>query len=323
MKHKVVLITLIFILLGNTACTPPTQIPPSSLKIPWVLWPGWYPILIAQEQGFFQKHGVTVEPVFYEVYSDIQGDFISGKLDGGLQTIFEVLVMESQASPANAHVVMITDISEGADAILAGPAIQTVADLRGKKVGVKIGSFAEVLVRRMLEDNGLTINDVVLVDTEPENLLEDLQTAQIDAGHTYEPFISEAQNKGYHTLYSTADAPGLIANVLVFRESVLQDRPEDIRAFIAAWQEAVNWWQQHPEEGNALIARLTGQKPEDISLKGIELFNYDKNVQSFADTQSTTSLTYYTQYNLDFLRETGAITRMPDIQQLFDSSYLK
>lgn len=308
---------------GGSQATPVR--PP--LKVAWVLWGGWYPIVIAQQQGLFEKHGVQVEPVFYQIYSDIPSDFASGKVDGGFFALFDILPLESHAkiaaSQASDRVVMMTDDSEGADAILAGPGIASVADLKGRRLGVKIGSYAEVLIARMLENNGLTSRDVQFVNVDPENALGALASGTVDAAHSYEPFVSLTKAQGYRVIYSSADAPGVIPNVLAFRGDVLRDRPEDVRAFIAAWFEAQDYWLANRTEGDALIAAATGQKPKDISLVGIKIQNQADNLNAFRPGQDLTSLYFTTQFSLDFLVKSGAVSSAPDVNNLLDPSFLK
>ena len=52
-----------------SACSGISKSERSPLKVEWTLWWGDYTIIIAREKGFFEKHGVEVELIFYEVFS--------------------------------------------------------------------------------------------------------------------------------------------------------------------------------------------------------------------------------------------------------------
>jgi ABC-type nitrate/sulfonate/bicarbonate transport system substrate-binding protein len=301
-----------------SACGAPAAQAKPPLKIGWSLWPGWYPIVIAQEKGFFAKHNVEVEPVFYSAYAATLPEFSSGKLDGVGLVVGDVIPLIKKN---NAKIVMVTDNSNGADVIMAGPEVNSPADLRGKRIGIGLGTFGEVLARQMLAANNLSLGDVALVQAAPEDVPSDLGT-NIDAGHTFEPFSSEARQKGYHPIFSSADVPGLIADVLVFQTKTITERPEDIRAFLAAWFEALAWWQDHPAEGNTLIAKVTNQKAEDISIEGLKLFNQADNLAAFQLGKDTRSLYYTTQEYTKFYQNTGVLSALPDLKQLLDPSYL-
>jgi NitT/TauT family transport system substrate-binding protein len=145
----------------------------------------------------------------------------------------------------------------------------------------------------------------------------------VDAVHSYEPIVSQAESQGYHTIFSSAETPGLMPNVLAFSAAVMHNRPEDVKAFVAAWMEAQAYWQANPAAGDKIIADATGQKPEDISLKGIALRTLKDNQNAFKPGYDTTSIYYSAQLNLNFLIQSGNITKAPNTQVILDPSFLK
>jgi NitT/TauT family transport system substrate-binding protein len=312
-------IALLLLLAACTGAAAKPEHPP--LKVGWSLWPGFYPIVIAAERDLFAKHGVAVEPIFYELYAAQLPDLQASKLDGVPITLGDALLLEGRASDS-IRAVIITDHSTGADSIIATADIKTPADLKGKTIGVGLGSFGELLVRNMLQVEGLTIEDVTLININPEETTAAMPET-IQAGHIWEPFTSEALAQGHHIIFSSAETPGLISDVIVFRTEIVEERPEEVRAFVAAWFEALAWWQTHPEEGNAMIAKHTGLKPEEISTEGIRLLNLDDNLRAFAPGSDPTSLHVSGQVNADFLISAGGLTSAPDVERLLEPSFLK
>jgi NitT/TauT family transport system substrate-binding protein len=309
-----ILFIAVFIL---SACGAPAEQKPP-LKVGWSLWPGWYPLVIAQEKGIFEKHGVEVELTFYPLYNQTLSELDSGKVDAGALVVGDALPL---ATEGRTKIVLITDNSAGGDSIIASTDIASPVDLRGKRIGVGLGTFGEVLVREMLKRNNISVGDVTLVNVPPENLPAELGKT-VDAGHTYEPFTSEAIQKGYHTVFSSAETPGLIPDVFVFRSKVAAERPEEVRAFIAAFLEAQAWWLANPNEAAALIGQATGLTPADISTEGLRLFNRTDNVNAFQPGDDTTSIFFTTQLYSDFQIETGRLNFAPDLNQLLDASFL-
>ena len=309
-------IILVFLLTACGASAPVTERPP--LKVGWSLWPGWYPLVIAQEKGLFEKHGVEVELTFFPLYSQALPNLDTRKVDAATLVVGDVLPLASQGE---AKIVLITDTSDGGDSIMASSDVPSPADLRGKRIGVGLGTFGEVLVREMLERNHISVGDVTLVDVPPENLPAELGKT-VDVGHTYEPFTTEAVQKGYHTIFSSADTPGLIPDVFVFNSDVTAERPEDVRAFIAAFFEAQEWWIANPDEAAALIAQATGLTPADISTEGLKLFNRADNVNAFKPGEDTSSIYFTTQLYTNFQIQTGRLNSAPDLNQLLDASFL-
>lgn len=313
-----VLLVLAFVLAACGATAPAVERPP--LKIAWSLWPGWYPIAIAQEKGFFAKQGVNIEPVLYTTYTDIMPDFASGQIDGALLASADAILLEAQ-QPGFSRAILITDYSDGQDVIMATADVQTMADLKGKTLGALKDTFGEVLLLQMLKQNGVKRDEVTIVNIEPEKVPDSLGTL-IAAGHTFGPDITRAEKKGGHILFTSASVPGLIADLLSVRNSVAEQRPEDLRAFNAAWFEALAWWQANEVEGNAIIAKAAGLKPEEISYEGVKLFNLTDNQKAFRPGTELTSIHANAKLYTDFFGQAGIITKNPDFDKFIDPSFL-
>ncbi len=298
--------------------TSAAQRPP--LTVSWTIWPGYYPLAIAQQEGFFAKHGVAVKIVVYDAYTKAYTDYASGKLDGSEMVLGDLLLLLDKQ---DSRVVMVTDTSEGGDQVVATNDIRTVADLKGKRIGVHLGTYGELFVQKMLEANGLSLSDVTLVNINPEAVPAAFPTT-IDAGHSFEPFTSEAAAKGGHVIFTSTDTPGLIPNVFAFGSQVLQERPEDVRAFVTAWFEAVDWMNAHPDEAPNVVAQVTGLKPEDIWMDGGDkVFTLAESQAAMMHGTDYGSLYYTGEEYVKFLTVTGSLNAAPDLEKLIDPSFMK
>lgn len=315
----VVLVLLVTACVGAAAPPPEPEHPP--LKIGWNLWPGFYPMVIAQELKLFEKHGVKVESILTDSYATLAPDFIARKTDGVMFTWPDALVIDTRA-PDRARMVLVVDESAGADVVVATADIAKVTDLKGKHIGASLGSFGELLVRHMLQANGLTLDDVTMVNVGPE-AVPGAMPDSIQAGFTFDPHASQALAQGNHVVFSSAEAPGLISDVIIFRTEITQQRPEEVRAFIAAWFEAVAYWQANPTEGNAIIAKALGLKAEEISIEGLKLLNREDNLRAFQAGSDTTSLYVSGKVNADFLISSGGLSTAPNLERLLDPSFLE
>lgn len=322
-KHSLSLlfITIVFL----TACTligsPKLERPRPPLKFAYSPWVGYFPTAIAQEKGFFTAQGVKVQTFYLEADEPQLANLVAGKYDGMTAPLGNVVSVG--ANHLNLRVVLKIDQSDGADVVVAQPQIQSVLDLKGKKIGVDLGKFGELFVTRMLETSGLSTAQVTPIKANEQQVVTRLQTNEIQAGHTWEPFASKAVKSGARVLFTSKQTPGLIPDVIVFREQVLRDRPADIRAFVRAWFQAIEYWQSNPKEGNAIIGKVLNIPPATISLEGVKLLTLSDNQQGFTLNNSTDSLYYTAQLYVNFFVRTGGLTRPPDINQLLDPSFLK
>lgn len=318
-SSKIVFLFLLAVLLAS-ACGGATTPSPAPLRVGWSLWPGYYPMAIAAEKGFFEKQGVQVEPVFYSVYGNLAADLASGMIDGATMILSDILF---DSISGNVKVTLILDNSAGADQIVAASDIPGPQAVRGKRIGVQPGTISGMLlIRQMLEQNGIPPSEVTFIDVPPEKVPGAIP-GLIDLGYTFEPFTAEALDKGGKVIFTSADAPGVIVDVLAFRTEIVQNRPQDVKAFIAAWQEALQYWKDNLADGNAIIAAATGLKPEEISAQGVTLFDLPANRTAFMPGSDAASVYFTARKELQFLVDSGDVTNPVDVDKLLDPSFLK
>lgn len=318
-SHFLFFITLVIVTACNLISPPQPEHPP--LKFAYSAWPGYFPIAIAKEKGFFLQQGVNVETVILENGNGILADFSAGKFDGILSSLGEIIPIS--ATNPDLRLVLITAESAGADAVVAQPQIKSIADLKGKVIATGLGSFGELFVNRMLEINGLTSDQVTLVNAYGEQVPERLGMGVIQAGHSWEPYVSQMVKTGARVLFTSRQTPGLMPDVITFQGKVLRDRPTEIRAFIQAWFQALEYWQLNPKEGNAIIGKVLHISPETISPEGVKFLTLSDSRQAFSLGNTTDSLYYTAQLYANFYIQTGSLTRPPDINKLLDPSFIK
>ena len=314
----ILIITSTILAACGSASAPAAEKP---LRVAYTDWPGNYVTLIALQIGFFEEHGIAVEPVYYPTFSDSYIDLAIGKVDATSTVLIDLL---PAIKNNDLRAVMITDATEGVDSIVATPDIPSIYGLRGKRIGVELGTFGELLVIEMLTRANLDKSDVTLVNISPDQIPSAIPSL-IDAGHTRDPHTTKAIDSGNHIIFSTKDTPGLFPDVMTFRADVVQNRPEDVRAFVAAWFEAADYWLTNPQAGNTIVARYTGQMASEISTKGIHIYTLQDNLQAFAENPGSnlSSIYYVARFNLDFSIRAGYITTPPDLNIVLDPSFLK
>jgi NitT/TauT family transport system substrate-binding protein len=314
------------------ACTGPAATKPHSLKVAYTRRWGDYTMVIAKEKGFFTKYSVDVEPIYYEVSSKALPELASSQIDGGMLTLGDTI---SVSTYTELTAVAISD-DGGVSVIVAKPEIRSIADLKGKKIGVVLGSTYEILVREMLRAAFLQPKDVILVNLDPENVPQGLRDGKIDAGFIWQPYTVEATTAGNHILFSSTQASWfftsalvfrsdvIFANAIAFRSDVVKQRPDDIRNYLKAWFDAAQFRALNPQESNEIIAK-TLNIPLDQVTGDAQLFTLDENRNLYLDQPAgnAESIYQWAQLNADFLIRNGGLTRMPDLHQLFNPLYLR
>lgn len=307
---------MIFVL---TACSvfQPAEQESQPLRIEFTQWWGDYTLIIAEEKGFFEKYGIQVEPVYYEVFSDSFSDLASGQIDGALISVGDAINI-NRASPLK--VVAIYD-NGGADAVLVGPEITSIQDLRGKAIGFQPGSPYELTVANMLQSVNMDLSDVTVVKMNPEDALASLKSNQVQAAYTWEPYSSDAISNGYKTIYPLEQLY-LYPDMIVFNKYVVDQRPNDIRAFLKAWFEAVQYRQENPELARSIIADFLGSSIEEVQPDdNLKILTLEDNKALF-DIQSEKSIYAITKRTSDYLISIGSVIEQIDPLELLDPTYL-
>jgi NitT/TauT family transport system substrate-binding protein len=315
---KTLMIIVIFSML--TACgAPAPERPP--LRVEYSTWWGDYTIAVADSLGLFDKYGVNVETNHYDVYSDSFADMAADKIDVGLYGIGETLTLSSIAS---IKMVGIYD-NGGFNTLISSPDIRSINDLQGKRIGVLAGTVYELFVIQALSTAGLTAEDVTLVNLAPEEVLAELPN-NIQAAYTWEPATTEALAAGYKILYDSDKLTDFNApDGIVFRAAIVQERPDDVRAFLKAWYEAVDYRLANPEKSRQLIADYM-KIPVDqiVPDDNLKLYTLADN-QSFFKRQGSdqrSDINKAAESIAEYFIRSGILTGNPDFNELFDPSFL-
>jgi len=310
------------LLLPSLGCVPGSAVEArlERLQISYSQWPGYYPLVIAIEKGFLEKQGVEVELVTFRDTENHIAEVAAGKYDASLLSLGSSVVVAGR--DPRFRVVLALDQSAGADAVVAGPGIRTPADLRGKSVGTMLGSFGELFVLAMVRAGGLTPDDVTLVNITAPDVPAQLRAGKIDAGHTWEPYVSRATANGAHVVFTSRDSPGLIQDVAIFQHKTLRDRPAAVQGFVTAWLEAADFWLENPAAGDRIISQSLGIPLEECSLEGIELFTREHNRAAFGLEGDKGLLAAAARQYADFFVRSGNVSVTVDVDQLLDPSFL-
>lgn len=287
-------------------------------------WPGWFFWFLTEEKGFFEKHGVEVELKWFNVYSDSLQAIATGQVDANSQTLSDTLAPLSKDIGLKA--VLINDNSNGGDAVVASEGIDTVKDLSGKTIAAEMGTVIHLLLLTALAENGMSESDVNFVNMTVNDSGPAFISGRVDAASLWEPFqtIAVQEGKG-KVLFSSKDTPGLIPDLLVFREEVIENRPDDVQAIINAWFDTLAYFEANQEESIALMAEKAETSVEDfaLGLESIKIFTLEDNLNAFKEADNYESLVFTGDKTAEFLLKLDMISSLPDITQLLEPKFLQ
>jgi NMT1/THI5 like len=195
------------------------------IKIAHAIWAGYGRVFVAQEKGFFAQEGVEVTMINIDDRDAAFAALADGDVDAVLNTV-DALVRETLESSDRYVAVLALDDSLGGDGIVAHEDIRSIADLKGRMVGVDAsGTVSEFYLNVLLKEAGLSQDDIEVVALSAEDAGNAFVLGDIDVAVTWEPWLSLARAAEHgHLLADSSDHPGLIVDVLTSSPSVLEER---------------------------------------------------------------------------------------------------
>ncbi|MCO6413725.1 MAG: ABC transporter substrate-binding protein [Thiogranum sp.] len=234
------------------------------LKIGYSDWPGWVAWEVGVEKQWFKEAGVDVEFEWFDYVASMDA-FAAGQLQGVGMTNGDALV--TGATGARSVMVLVNDYSDGNDMVIGGPGIAGVKDLKGKKIGVEIGFVSHLLLLDALKNNGMTEADVELVNVPTNETPQVLSSGQVDAIVAWQPNSGMALKlvPGSKAIYTSADQPGLIYDVLAVSPESLAANREDWMKVLKVWYRIVAYINDPKTRGDAvkIMASRVGVPPEE------------------------------------------------------------
>ncbi|RTE08801.1 ABC transporter substrate-binding protein [Paenibacillus whitsoniae] len=294
------------------------------IKLALSPWPGWFVWYLVKEKGFFEKNGVNVELVWFPVYSDSLSALASGKVDANSQTLSDTLAPASKGIKLKA--VLVNDNSNGGDGVVVKPSVNSLTDLKGKKVATELGTVDHLLMLTALEKAGLGEKDVSYTNMTVNDAGPAFISGNLDAAVLWEPFLSKAIQEGKgKLLFSSKDTPGLIPDLLVFKEEITKNRPEDVKKILNAWFDALDYWKANPEEALQIMAKAA-ETPVDEYKAGVDsvkIFQLEDNVKAFQKADSLESLAFTSDKTANFLKGLDMLTAIPKPESFLDGHFVE
>jgi NitT/TauT family transport system substrate-binding protein len=266
MKHRAygqtlsLLAILAALLLG--ACTPAQQTSQNAtLKIAVLPILDALPMFVAQDKGYFEEQGLKVE--FIPVGSAAERDQVmaAGQADGMINDLVSTLLYNKDATQIQIVSFARTATPEFPQYRILAAGNSGITDSEGLKnvdIGISEGSVIAYTTDRLLEAEGLSPAEIktIAVPKIPDRLSL-LESGELKSANLPDPFGSLAIQGGAVLIVDDTKYPQYGSSEVSFRKAVIDENPEAVRGFLAAWEKAVKDINADPAQFEAL---LTEQK---------------------------------------------------------------
>ena len=193
----------------------------------------------AEGEGLF-------DPLKFSGWPELKEAFLSGHTRATFILAPMAIALREQGVPIK--IVYLGHRDGTALMVQKGSDIRTIADLRGKTVAVPNRySNQRLLIFRALNDAGMSIDDINLIEMPPPDMPAALYSKSVDAVTSGEPFMGQCELDGYgRVLYLTKDIwPQFISCVLAVHEDEIRDNPERIQRLVSGIADSGMWLEEN------------------------------------------------------------------------------
>ena len=286
------------------------------LRIAIQPWAGYQFMSLAGKEGWLPP-GIELlyTPTAVESIRNVE----RGDVHGAALTLDQALVLVDKGIALS--IVLITNVSAGADVLLVRPEIGTLADLRGKRIGAEATSLGTIMLAKMLQAAGLNRADVQVVEM-TEDHVQSWHAQEMDALLTYEPALGELRQLGLVPLFDTRSLPGEILDVLAIRRDAIDSYDSEVRALVAGHFRGLHEWRTNSLDVAHRLAPLMKVPADRVSesFQGLDLPDLDFN-RHYLDGPSPVLL----QTTVDIARtmqQAGMLKSAITTDGLFTAEYL-
>ncbi len=315
-KRRLLLLGLLLAML--VSCSSP--LPPLRISIQSD-WPSYGIAFIAQDQGLFAKYGVQVTLIPVPGYMESLKPYKEGQADAAFMVFADAIMFEAEGVSTRA--VYITEYSETGDILVGQPTLNSLSDLKGKKIAFEgFNSFSHLFVLKLLEKAGVREGEFEGSNLDSSKVLEQLQSSNISAGHVYGPAVSEALAKGYKMLGKAGDIRHLMMGGLAVNAKVVNTRRKEVQSVIKALVEAADWLKSFPSEGFGIIAKYAGISKEELetSIKRLHVLALPENQEML---KKGGPLFEGGKEIIDFFYQKGVLVKIPDLNTVIDGQFIQ
>jgi NitT/TauT family transport system substrate-binding protein len=278
-------------------------------------WPGYQFLFVARDEALLDA-SVVLAPARNS--SESMQRLREGRAHAAGLTLDEVLQLRDEG--IDLRVVLVFNVSDGADMVLAQPEFTAAEQLRGQRIGLEQTSLGALMLRKFLSHSGLHRDEVTLDYIELTEQRQAFEEGRVAALITFQPLAGQLQSLGARALLTTREMPPLIFDVLAVKHEALGQYPSHLRAAISAHFQVLAMLHSNPIDTSYRLARHLGVDGSAVmsSLRGIALPDIHRNVELLRSS----ALRSIADDLLQILAETGHVKTTGTDLPLFTADYL-
>lgn len=256
-----------------SACDKPTE----PFRVGTNIWIGYEPLYLAQDLGLYGE--APIRMVTLPNATEAQQALRAGVVEAAALTLDEALTMQQDG--VDLRVIAVMDTSHGADVLMAKPSVRSLADLKGKRVGVESTATGVLMLHEALASVKLGVQDITMVYLTVDQHEAAFRAGRIDAVVTFEPVRTQLLAQGAHALFDSSRIPGRIVDVLVTTGANSARHAETLGLLLRGHFQALEQLRADPLKAAAHMTVRQGLSAQQVvdSFQGLHIPSLQENRQ--------------------------------------------
>lgn len=243
----------------------------------------------SKDSRYYTDYGFLVDFIVLDDFNNCRNAFKSDEIDLMWATVDAFVTEVDGLKEYEPQVVFQADWSRGGDAVVVNRGINSVNDLKGKKIAFAEMTPSHTFLLWLLDAANLTYNDIIPVKVANAIDAADVfKKGQVDAAVVWSPDDADCVSKvpGSKVLQSTRDASNIIADVFVAKKKFVEKNKKDLVKLFEGWligASEINTSEAAKNEAAKILAEGLNQQ-EDFCLQAINnvrLCTYGDNVNFY------------------------------------------
>ena len=251
------------LVVGTTAAVSAKE----KVRVGHFTWPGYGFLYVAQEKNL----SPDLEFEFTIIEDPIQ--LFSLLSSGQLDVVFSTVEFGpiATAEDMGFKLITFTNLSNGTDNIVVRPDIKKASDLKGQQIAILEGGLSQIMVAIWLEQNGVSVDDVQMVNLVAGDAAAAMTSGQIAAAELWDPFGAQvlADLPGARSVSNSREEfwtkTGLIGDAFFMSDTFTTKHRDTAVKTTKAIFDAVEYWRANPVEAGKIIGDAIGFSEEDVA----------------------------------------------------------
>lgn len=292
----------------------------SIIRIGYMDWAGFYPLLIANKNGKFENKEYKISLFKAKDNGELNSMISTGKVDLAYGAFADHIYMKGNDVPIK--FIYASDFSKS-DVIVADSSVNSLKDLENKKISVTdLNSFSEFFVLTTLQTANINTRKLNLKIIDFDKVTSEISKKNINAGHTWDPETEKAKALGYKVIASSEDIKGIVIDGLIATEDILNKNKNEIADILYEINKSQETLKKLEKEDIDFLSTHFNSPYSSIKHtieKGVEYLNLEENKKLF-ESDKDYSLSFWTRKISEFYTSRGQLNKTLNVQSILDNS---